>query len=152
MKTLIEKGLEESPDWKDRKEANDKSSQEYLQELFSEYPELSVYYHYFNAYKHRNDYYIIMKQAIIHHLYTIKRYEKRMTLRVMGLILNLTHSTVKVHRSVGITQRHQDYNEVVLIMDKMIKEGKYPKAYINKKTRLTNYVWEKIIWKILNPF
>jgi len=144
MKKLIQKGLDEAVDWKDRKKDADKTAKEYLEELFDVHPELRVYYNYFNAYKHRNDYYIIMKQAVIHHLYTIKRYEKRMTLKVMGLILNLTHSTVKVHRAVHTTQRHQDYNEVVLIMDKMIKENKYPKAVISKTTRLTEYIWVTI--------
>ena len=111
--------------------------------LIEEYPEIEAYKNYFLKIKQNNSYVVIMKQAVVHHMMKIKEYNPIITSSVIAYVLNLKSSAV---RSIVLDkkQKHDDYNEVVLKMDKMINKSLYPYASSVKvlDTRKTVYDWK----------
>lgn len=114
-----------------------------LSHLESIYPEIIVYRRYFSKVNSRNDYIAIMKQAVVHHLTHIGKVEK-VTYKIMGEIINSDHASAMRYAKASPMISHKNYNEVVLIMDKMIKQGLYPMSNTKTKNGLTQYTWEKL--------
>jgi len=106
------------------------------------YPELKVYREYFGKIKNRNDYMAIMKQGVINHIRHLRKFEK-ISYKAMGTILNSDHASAMRYYKECPLESHPAYNEIVLIMDKMIKQGLYPKAKINSRG-YTSYSWETL--------
>jgi hypothetical protein len=144
MRLQVIKKENPKTDWSKVKEHDKEKAYETMLELGKKYPEIMTYYHYFNSYKSRNSYYVIMKQAVIHYMFQIQKYESSITTKVIGRVVGLTHATVLTHYRLDERQRHEDYNEVVLLMDKMIKQDLYPVIDHKNKQLKTMYLWKKI--------
>jgi DNA-binding transcriptional ArsR family regulator len=146
VKEIVEKML----NTKNRRKVIDKKEKLFkrITCLEIDYPEVIVYYNYFRNFKSRNDYYVSMKQAAIHYLSHIRKSDSRVTLEIIGEVVDLTHSSVSKHLKVTEKQRHPDYNEIVVVMDKMIKQNLYPlvKKVLNTNfTTKTIYEWRELL-------
>ena len=129
--------------WKKYEESDKEKAYNIVLELSKENPELLVYYHYFKNSTNNNAYIVIMKQAVIHYMKHLQKTNPSIHTKVIGTVVNVNHPSVIKHLKTEEAQRHPDYNEVVLIMDKMIKQNFYPIVKVNNKLRKTEYVWKK---------
>lgn len=106
------------------------------------YPELQVYQEYFKNFRSRNAYMTIMRQAVVNHMLYISK-TNPITLSQMAKVVRVKNHGSVVHlRDMPDSQRHQDYIEVVSVMDKKIKEGLYPIP--KRNTCPTVYTWKKL--------
>jgi len=111
--------------------------------LITSHPYLKKYKEYFQKIKVKNAYVTCMKQAVFEMMNHLNKTYK-LNSYFYGYILNVNRSAVNYYKKINLAQRHPDYNEVISIMDKMIKNNKYPISKVNKSTLITEYTWKDL--------
>lgn len=139
------KAITKIKSYKINEEKSKMRAEKLFRELCEESPFLLNYRNYFKNLTENNSYVTIMKMSINS---SLKRLFPDVTSTFISLILNVDRSALSRFKSIT---PHPDFNEVVLIMDKMIKQQLYPKSVVERETskgiyswKPTTYVWQSL--------